>query len=66
MMALIGTHLCRSDAFETHTAHPKIAAVLASLGNNVALLLAQWDALVSVVEVAPPCAMRCRDPDVQM
>jgi predicted nucleic acid-binding protein len=32
----------------------------------VAPLLAQWDALVSVVDVAPRCAVRCRDPDDQM
>jgi predicted nucleic acid-binding protein len=32
----------------------------------VAPLLAQWDAGVSLVEVAPRCAVRCRDPDDQM
>ena len=47
-------------------AYPKIAAVLARLDNNVARLLAQWDAQVSVVGVAPRCAVRCRDPDDQM
>jgi putative PIN family toxin of toxin-antitoxin system len=47
-------------------AYPKIALVLARLGHSVAPLLAQWDALVSVVEVAPCCAVRCRDPDDQM
>ena len=47
-------------------AYPKIAAVLARLDNNVARLLAQWDAQVSVVAVAPRCAVRCRDPDDQM
>ena len=47
-------------------AYPKIAPVLARLGHSAASLLAQWDALVSVVEVAPRCAVRCRDPDDQM
>ena len=47
-------------------AYPKIAPVLARLGHSLASLLAQWDALVSVVEVAPRCAVRCRDPDDQM
>jgi len=40
-------------------AYPKIAPVLARLGHSAASLLAQWDALVSVVEVAPRCAVRC-------
>ncbi len=47
-------------------AYPKIAAVLARLGHSVAPLLVHWDALVSVVEVAPRCTVRCRDPDDQM
>jgi putative PIN family toxin of toxin-antitoxin system len=47
-------------------AYPKIDPVLARLGHNVARLLAQWDTLVTVVEVAPRCAVRCRDPDDQM
>lgn len=47
-------------------AYPKIAPVLARLDNNVACLLAQWDAQVSVVEVAPRCTVRCRDPDDQI
>jgi putative PIN family toxin of toxin-antitoxin system len=47
-------------------AYPKIAVVLARLDHCAAPLLAQWDALVSVVEVAPRCAVRCRDPDDQM
>jgi putative PIN family toxin of toxin-antitoxin system len=47
-------------------AYPKIAVVLARLGQSVAPLLAQWDAGVSLVEVAPRCAVRCRDPDDQM
>jgi putative PIN family toxin of toxin-antitoxin system len=47
-------------------AYPKIAVVLARLDHSVALLLAQWDAGVSLVEVAPRCAIRCRDPDDQM
>ena len=47
-------------------AYPKIAAVLARLGQSVAPLLAQWDTLVTVVEVAPRCAVRCRDTDDQM
>ena len=47
-------------------AYPKIAAVLARLGHNVAPLLAQWDERASLVEVAPRCAVRCRDPDDQM
>ncbi len=47
-------------------AYPKIALVLARLDHSVAPLLAQWDALVSVVDVAPRCAVRCRDPDDQM
>ncbi len=49
-------------------AYPKIAPVLARLGHSLASLLAQWDALVSVVEVevAPRCAVRCQDPDDQM
>ena len=47
-------------------AYPKIAAVLARLGHSVAPLLVHWDALVSVVAVAPRCTVRCRDPDDQM
>jgi putative PIN family toxin of toxin-antitoxin system len=47
-------------------AYPKIAAVLARLDHTRAPLLAQWDARVSVVEAAPRCAVRCRDPDDQM
>ena len=47
-------------------AYPKIAPGLTRLGHSLASLLAQWDALVSVVEVAPRCAVRCRDPDDQM
>jgi len=47
-------------------AYPKIALVLARLGHSVAPLLAQWDAGVSLVEVAPRCAVRCRDPNDQM
>ncbi len=47
-------------------AYPKIAPMLARLGHSLASLLAQWDALVSVVEVAPRCAVRCQDPDDQM
>jgi putative PIN family toxin of toxin-antitoxin system len=47
-------------------AYSKIAVVLARLGQSVAQLLAQWDALVSMVEVAPRCEVRCRDPDDQM
>ena len=46
-------------------AYPKIAPGLTRLGHSLASLLAQWDALVSVVEVAPRCAVRCRDPDDQ-
>jgi PTS system nitrogen regulatory IIA component len=38
----------------------------ARLGLTVVALLGQWDALVSVVDVAPRCAVRCRDPDDQM
>ena len=47
-------------------AYPKIALVLTRLGLTVVALLGQWDALVSVVDVAPRCAVRCRDPDDQM
>ena len=47
-------------------AYPKIAAVLARLDHNMATLLMQWDARVSVVAVAPRCTVRCRDPDDQM
>ena len=47
-------------------AYPKIAAVLARLDHNMATLLMQWDAQVSVVAVAPRCTVRCRDPDDQM
>ncbi|MEY4266459.1 MAG: hypothetical protein RIS90_994 [Pseudomonadota bacterium] len=47
-------------------AYPKITPVLTRLGHTVAPLLAQWDGLVSAVEVAPRCALRCRDPDDQM
>ena len=47
-------------------AYPKIAVVFARLSHSVAPLLEQWDALVSVVEVAPRCTVRCRDPDDQM
>ncbi|GDX56682.1 hypothetical protein LBMAG30_08450 [Comamonadaceae bacterium] len=47
-------------------AYPKIAAVLARLDHNMSTLLMQWDAQVSVVDVAPRCAVRCRDPDDQM
>ena len=47
-------------------AYPKIAAVSARLGHSAVPLLGQWDALVSVVEVAPRCTVRCRDPDDQM
>ena len=47
-------------------AYPKIAPVLARLGHSAASLLAQWDARVSVVEVAPRCTVHCRDPDDQM
>jgi putative PIN family toxin of toxin-antitoxin system len=47
-------------------AYPKIAVVLARLDHSVAPLLAQWDAGVLLVEVAPRCAVRCRDPDDQM
>ena len=47
-------------------AYPKIAVVLARLGQSVAPLLAHWDAGVSLVDVAPRCAVRCRDPDDQM
>jgi putative PIN family toxin of toxin-antitoxin system len=47
-------------------AYPKIAVVLARLDHSVAPLLAQWDAGVSLVEVAPRCTVRCRDPDDQM
>jgi putative PIN family toxin of toxin-antitoxin system len=47
-------------------AYPKIALVLARLGHSVAPLLAQWDAGVSLVPVAPRCAVRCRDPNDQM
>jgi putative PIN family toxin of toxin-antitoxin system len=47
-------------------AYPKIALVLARLGHSVAPLLAQWDAGVSLVEVAPRCAVRCRDSNDQM
>jgi putative PIN family toxin of toxin-antitoxin system len=47
-------------------AYPKIAVVLARLDHSVAPLVAQWDAGVSLVEVAPRCAVRCRDPDDQM
>ena len=47
-------------------AYPKITPVLARLGHTMAPLLAQWDDRVSVVEVAPRCSVRCRDPDDQM
>ena len=47
-------------------AYPKIAPGLTRLGHSLASLLAQWDAVVSVVEVAPRCAVRCRDTDDQM
>ena len=47
-------------------AYPKIAPGLTRLGHSLASLLAQWDALVSVVAVAPRCAVRCRDPDDQI
>ena len=47
-------------------AYPNIAPGLTRQGHSLASLLAQWDALVSVVEVAPRCAARCRDPDDQM
>ena len=47
-------------------AYPKISPVLARLGHSLASLLAQWDARVSVVVVAPRCAVRCQDPDDQM
>ena len=47
-------------------AYPKFAVVLARLGHSVAPLLAQWNAEVSLVEVAPRCAVRCRDPNDQM
>ncbi len=47
-------------------AYPKIAVVLARQAHCVAPLLAQWDAGVSLVAVAPRCAVRCRDPDDQM
>ena len=47
-------------------AYPKITPMLARLGHTMAPLLAQWDDRVSVVEVAPRCSVRCRDPDDQM
>ena len=47
-------------------AYPKIEAVSVRPGHSVARLLEQWDAQVSVVEVAPRCTVRCRDPDDQM
>ena len=64
-LGLLGTPPMREELLRV-LAYPKIAPVLARLDHSLASLLAQWDALVSVMEVAPRCAVRCRDPDDQM
>jgi len=47
-------------------AYPHLSAALARRSHSAAALLAQWDAWVTSAEVAPPCTVRCRDPDDQM
>ncbi len=47
-------------------AYPHLSAVLAHRSFSAASLLAQWDARVTPADVAPSCAVRCRDPDDQM
>jgi putative PIN family toxin of toxin-antitoxin system len=47
-------------------AYPHLSLALARRSHSAAALLAQWDARVTPADVAPSCAVRCRDPDDQM
>ena len=47
-------------------AYPHLSAAMDRRSHSAAALLAQWDARVTPADVAPSCAVRCRDPDDQM
>ena len=46
--------------------YPHLSLALARRSHSAAALLAQWDTRVTPADVAPSCAVRCRDPDDQM
>ena len=46
--------------------YPHLSLALARRSHSAAALLAQWDTRVTPADVAPFCAVRCRDPDDQM